>query len=124
MPRPNGSTEAGPSALIYGKKRTRREIRVELVDGDARKLPFPDNSFDVILSSWALHNIYDPAGRETAVGEIVRVLKPGGRLAIADIRHTRQYAQALARSRMTNIQRRGPNFLFFIPTFTLTAAKQ
>ncbi len=69
--------------------------RIELLDGDARKLPFADKSFDVILSSWAIHNIYDRAGRETAIHEIVRVLKPGGRLLIADIRHTAQYARVL-----------------------------
>src|SRR5579884_1131709 len=41
--------------------------RVELVDGDARKLPFATDSLDVVLSSWALHNIYDAAGRATAI---------------------------------------------------------
>ncbi|MEJ0090771.1 MAG: class I SAM-dependent methyltransferase [Limisphaerales bacterium] len=97
--------------------------RVELLDGDARKLPFADNSFDVVLSSWALHNIYDRAERDGAVREIVRVLKPGGRLIIADIRHTGQYAKVLQQSRMLNIQRGWPNFLFVTPTFTLTAIR-
>jgi arsenite methyltransferase len=96
---------------------------VELKDGDARALPFADNTFDVIVSSWALHNIYDQAGREMAVREIVRALKPGGRLAIADIRHTREYAQALQESRMLDVKRSRPNFLFIIPSFTLIATK-
>jgi len=54
------------------------EGRVELRDGDARKIPFADGTFDVVLSSWALHNIYDAPGRETALREIARILKPGG----------------------------------------------
>ena len=47
--------------------------RVELIDGDARKMPFVDNEFDVILSSWALHNIYERTGRDAALREIARV---------------------------------------------------
>ena len=98
--------------------------RVELKDGDAQKLEFADGTFDVVLSSWALHNIYDEAGRAAAVREIVRVLKPGGRLAIADIRHTREYASVLRECQMLDIKRTGPNFLFVIPTFRLTATKR
>ncbi|MDB6109324.1 MAG: type 11 methyltransferase [Pedosphaera sp.] len=97
--------------------------RVELRNGDARELPFADNTFDVVLSSWALHNIYDRAERATALREIVRVLKPGGRLAIIDIRHTGEYAQILQEHKMLNLIRSRPNFLFVIPTFTLTATK-
>jgi ubiquinone/menaquinone biosynthesis C-methylase UbiE len=97
--------------------------RVELKEGDARNLPFANNTFDVVLSSWALHNIYDQAGRETAVNEIVRTLKPGGRLVILDIKHTREYAQTLEQNRMLNVQRDGPKLLFVIPTFVLSATK-
>src|SRR5690349_13437736 len=49
--------------------------RVEVRTADARKLPFEDASFDVVLSSAALHNIYDAGERQTAVREIARVLK-------------------------------------------------
>ncbi len=69
--------------------------KVEVHTGDARKLPFDDASFDVILSSMALHNIYNAGERQTAVREIARVLKPGGRVLIVDLRHTRQYAATL-----------------------------
>ncbi|MBK7642124.1 MAG: class I SAM-dependent methyltransferase [Planctomycetes bacterium] len=69
--------------------------RVEAQTADARKLPFEDASFDVVLSSAALHNIYDAGERETAVREIARVLKVGGRVLIVDVRHLRQYAQIL-----------------------------
>ncbi len=69
--------------------------KVEVHTGDARKLPFDDASFDVVLSSMALHNIYDANERKTAVREIARVLKHGGRLLIVDVRHTREYAATL-----------------------------
>ncbi len=97
--------------------------RVELVDGDARKLPFEQNTFDVVLSSWALHNIYEPEGRAQALTEILRVLKPGGVLVIIDIRHVGEYAKTLESHRVQEITRWGPSFVFAIPSFVLTAQK-
>jgi SAM-dependent methyltransferase len=70
--------------------------RVELRTSDMRTLPFPDHSFDVVTSSLAIHNVKDAAGRERALSEILRVLKPGGAALIADIYHTLDYARFLA----------------------------
>jgi arsenite methyltransferase len=58
--------------------------RVELADADARDLPFAAASFDVVVSSLAISNIRDADGRAQALREAVRVLRPGGRLRIAD----------------------------------------
>jgi arsenite methyltransferase len=58
--------------------------RVELVDADARDLPFEAASFDVVVSSLAISNIRDAGGRAQALREAVRVLRPGGRLRIVD----------------------------------------
>ena len=58
--------------------------RVELADADARDLPFASASFDLVLSSLALSNIRGASGRAQALREAVRVLRPGGRLRIAD----------------------------------------
>ena len=69
--------------------------KVEVHTGDARKLPFDDASFNVVLSSMALHNIYNADERQTAVREIARVLKPGACVLILDVRHTRRYAATL-----------------------------
>jgi arsenite methyltransferase len=73
------------------------EDRIEIMTGDMRKMPFPDASFDVILSSQAIHNIYDRGEREAALDEIVRVLKAGGSLYIIDHRNTGQYADFFRR---------------------------
>jgi SAM-dependent methyltransferase len=60
--------------------------RVELQNVDARHMPFENQSFDVIVSSLALHHIgHGAADREQALREMVRVLKPGGTIALVDI---------------------------------------
>jgi arsenite methyltransferase len=96
---------------------------VEVKDGDARKLEFGDATFDVVLSSWAIHNIYDASERAAAIREIVRVIKPGGRAVIVDIQRTAEYAEVLKECGMEDVKRTGPNFLFVIPTFVLSARK-
>jgi len=63
--------------------------RVEVVDADARDLPFPSESFDVVLSSLALSNIASDDERAKALREAVRVLRPGGQMRIVDDRPER-----------------------------------
>lgn len=70
--------------------------RCRLVTGDMRALPFPNASFDLIVSSLAVHNILDAGGRLQAIHEIARVIKPGGQVALADLAATRAYARELA----------------------------
>src|SRR5262245_60299169 len=82
--------------------------RIEIKDGDARRLPFPDAAFDVVLSSWALRSIYAAPEQHQAVREIARVLKSGGRVALFDIRHTREYVEVLQACGLSNVQRSGP----------------
>ncbi len=69
--------------------------RVEVKDGDAQRLPFAEASFDVVVSSLVLHNIPSREGRRQAVREIARVLKPGGQVALLDLRHTGDYVRVL-----------------------------
>src|SRR5690242_18800628 len=87
--------------------------RVELHTGDMRALPFEDNCFDLVVSSLAIHNISGRAGREKAISEAVRVLRPGGRLMIADIRATRQHRAQLAKIGMNDVARRRLGWRFW-----------
>jgi arsenite methyltransferase len=112
-----------PAATLLNARAEGVESRVELVDGDARQLPFEDASFDAVVSSWAIHNIYDAAGRAQALGEMARVLKPGGRLAVVDIRHAADYARVLGECGMTDVRRHAPSFIFLIPSRLVTATK-
>jgi SAM-dependent methyltransferase len=58
--------------------------RISLVDADARDLPFPSASFDVVVSNLVFHNIPSTEGRNQALSEAVRVLRGGGQLRIVD----------------------------------------
>jgi SAM-dependent methyltransferase len=87
--------------------------RVRIDTGDMRRMPYPDASFDVVVSSLAIHNLPTQTDREQAVREIARVLKPGGRVALLDFRHTADYARALRASGLPDAKRHGPNLLMF-----------
>jgi arsenite methyltransferase len=96
--------------------------RCELVTGDMRSMPFPEASFDVIVSSLAIHNIHDLTGRRQAIDEIARVLSPGGRVAIADLAWTRVYAQKLGALGFIDVTRRRLGWrLWWGPAFPATA---
>lgn len=69
--------------------------RVKLYTADMRKLPYPDGMFDLVVSSLAIHNISDRAGRERVLLEILRVLRPHGRFSILDIQFAENYAAFL-----------------------------
>jgi arsenite methyltransferase len=81
--------------------------------GDMSKMPFPDNSFDLVVSSLAIHNIEDAATRQRAIDEAVRVIKPGGRLAIADFVATSGYAKRLGELGMAGVTRRNLGWRFW-----------
>jgi SAM-dependent methyltransferase len=96
--------------------------RVELVTADMRAIPLPDASVDVVVSSLAIHNIRSADERGKALGEIVRVLRPGGRFVVVDISHSHAYADELARRGMTAARRGlGPRMWYGGPHFAAGA---
>ncbi|GAC1694248.1 MAG: hypothetical protein PVS3B1_33000 [Ktedonobacteraceae bacterium] len=70
-------------------KAARRNMPIEFQIGVIEQLPFPDQTFDVVLSTLMMHHLSFPLKRQ-GLAEIVRVLKPGGRLVIADFAHKQE----------------------------------
>src|SRR5439155_12638481 len=99
------------------------EERIELHTADMTKMPFADASFDAIVSSWAIHNVPSADGRAAALREIARVLKPGGRVEILDIRPGRRYGRTLAAAGLVDVATRIDNVAFVIPTWSVRATK-
>lgn len=59
----------------------RRHPELTFVQGDAEKLPFGDAEFDAVTISFGLRNVQHP---QVAIAEMLRVLKPGGRVVICE----------------------------------------
>jgi arsenite methyltransferase len=126
----NAQEQSG-NALAVTQQNAEREgvaARVSLHTADMRHLPFSDHTFDLIVSSLAIHNIRDPQGREMALTEAVRVLKPGGRLVIADVLETQSYRERLRALGMHTISLHPLGWRFWysgpwVATTLLTAQK-
>jgi ubiquinone/menaquinone biosynthesis C-methylase UbiE len=72
-------------------KAARRHLPIEFQVGVIEQLAFPDQTFDVVLSTLMLHHL--PAGlKRQGLVDIARVLKPGGRLIIADFKRKQERA--------------------------------
>jgi ubiquinone/menaquinone biosynthesis C-methylase UbiE len=72
--------------LIEAEKHARRsgvEDRIAFKKGDAARIPFPDGSLDLVVSSLSLHHWSDPVG---VLDEIARVLRSGGAFLVFDLR--------------------------------------
>jgi arsenite methyltransferase len=97
--------------------------RVSVRDGDMRKLPFADGTFDAAVAHFAIHNIPSHEGRREAIREIVRTLNPGGQVALSDMKSVGLYAGELRKSGMNEVKISGLSFWTWPPARTVTARK-
>ncbi len=82
-----------PSAQMIARARrkaARRGLPINFQVGVIEHLAFPDQSFDVVLSSFMMHQLPDEL-KQQGLAEVARVLKPGGRLLIVDTKRPEEH---------------------------------
>ena len=77
-------------------KAARRNVPIEFQIGVIEHLAFPDQTFDVVLSTLMMHHLPNTLKRQ-GLAEIARVLKPGGHLVIADFKRKQERQGQAAR---------------------------
>jgi ubiquinone/menaquinone biosynthesis C-methylase UbiE len=79
--------DPAPEQIVRARhKADRRDLSIDFQVGVIEQLPYPDQSFDVVLSTFMMHHLPDDLKRR-GLAEIARVLKPGGRLLVLDATH-------------------------------------
>ncbi len=71
------------------RKVERAGLSIDLQPGVIEQLAFPNQSFDVVLSTMMMHQLPDDVKRQ-GLAEVARVLKPGGRLLVLDFRRAEE----------------------------------
>jgi demethylmenaquinone methyltransferase/2-methoxy-6-polyprenyl-1,4-benzoquinol methylase len=70
--------------IAQGRRRAQGLDNLEFIQGDARAMPFPDSSFDVVLAAFGLSEL-PAAARSECLRQVMRVLRRRGRLLVVDI---------------------------------------
>lgn len=78
------ATDPDPRALARARRKITRSNDVRFEQVYAQRLPYPDESFDRVLSSMMLHHL-DSHVKTEAMREAYRVLRPGGSMHIVDV---------------------------------------
>ncbi|WP_188755084.1 class I SAM-dependent methyltransferase [Microbacterium album] len=83
------AADFSPGMIADGRRRHGDVRNLTFVEADATDLPFADGEFDAVTMSFGLRNVDRP---KTALAELLRVTRPGGRLVICEFSHPRSAA--------------------------------
>lgn len=72
--------DVSESMLAKARQRGADIANLTFLHADAQEIPLPDHAVDLIFGGWAIGAIWPPQAKERAMGEIHRVIKPGGEI--------------------------------------------
>jgi ubiquinone/menaquinone biosynthesis C-methylase UbiE len=99
---PIDAVDLSPDMIRYANRAAKNAARITFTVGDVADLPYPDETFALIVSSISQHHWTDVEG---ALRDLRRVLRPGGRLWIYDARFALRRATAAARAVFPSVSR-------------------
>jgi ubiquinone/menaquinone biosynthesis C-methylase UbiE len=89
-------------------------LQIRFEQGMSFDLPYPDASFDVVLTSFMLHHLERDDKQKTAM-EVYRILRPGGQLFGIDFVQPQKFSGKVIRSLVWRFERLSDNFYGFLP---------
>jgi len=95
--------DATAEMLLEGRRQARQDGigNIFFEQGLAEELPYPTDAFDLVVSRFAIHHFEDPGA---PVAEMVRVCRPGGRVAVIDLIAPEDEAGAAAYNRLERMR--------------------
>jgi ubiquinone/menaquinone biosynthesis C-methylase UbiE len=107
--------DGDPQILEIARSKARnRGVEIQFEQGMSFALPYPDASFDIVLTSLMLHHL-DRADKQKTAAEMYRVLRPGGQLFGVDFTQLRNSFGNVMRPLVRNFERVADNFDGFLP---------
>ena len=111
--------DLSPQMITYARAQDRDRL-VTFTVGDVAALPHPDDSFDLIVSSLSQHHWGDVAA---GLRDLRRVLRPGGRLWIYDLRFALNRAHRHAERTFTDVRREPVRLRWWPPVVARLSAR-
>jgi len=99
---------------IARSKAAKAGVEIVLEHGLASQLPYPDGSFDCVLTSLMIHHL-TTTDKRTAMAEVYRVLRPGGEFHIADFGPPRGVYARLVSALIRGLERATENLKGLLP---------
>jgi arsenite methyltransferase len=117
----DGAGDSRPETFQENARIEEVADRVSLQNEDARQLPYDNEFFDVIISGLTMHHMGFDTNK--AIGEMVRVLQPGGWMAIYDEPSTVFYCAKLMRQHGLQVEKKTRDLVFGIKPHTATSER-